>query len=495
MAVSIATKAVRGAGWNLVAGVGTRVVALVGTLVLTRFIAPGEYGEIAAANITIITAMLLTDASVGQTILARQVAPGVCFHAFVLHAVTGLVGLGAVFAVAGPIAAWLDAPGMIRYLPGFALALFIDRLSHVPGRVLVRELRFRTVAIGRGVGELVFTGVALALAPTFQGDAIVIGNVVRFAVVAGVFFARADRRDWFVPQPLRWAVLRDLLGFGLPLSVGVAIDSLAINWDNMLVGRYFGSSTMGAYRLSRSLADTPITNFSEHLGDVLLPSFAKMSEERRRGALVRASAIMELMVFPLCVGLAAVAPTVVRVLLDPRWADIGPLLAVLSLASLARPTGWSIYSFLQAQQRSRQLMLISFFRLGATVLCLVTFGRISAIWACVAIGISRLATVGVSVFFAKREGVSGLPLLAGVLRVTAACVPMYLGVVLIRSVLERAGAGGTVLALLIEVLVGGVCFLPGALVFARPIVYDVVGLVREALARRSAAAPVGNPAA
>src|SRR5690349_994383 len=78
--VSIAGKAVSGAAWNLVAGVGSRVVALVGTLILTRFVAPNEYGEITAATVAIATAMTLTDACVGQSILARRVGPDFCFH-------------------------------------------------------------------------------------------------------------------------------------------------------------------------------------------------------------------------------------------------------------------------------------------------------------------------------------------------------------------------------------------------------------------------------
>lgn len=490
-AVSIATRAVRGAGWNLVTGVGSRIVALLGTLVLTRFISPGEYGEIAAATIAMTSAMLLTDASVGQSILARHASPGTCFHAFVLHMATGFLAVGAVFAFSAPLGGWLDAPHMVRFLPGFAVAALIERFAHVPGRILVRELRFRTVALGRGVGELVFTGVSLALAPRLQGYAIVIGNLARFTVIVTVFVLAVDRRDWLVPERLRWPVLKNLLAYGLPLTAGSLADFAAGNWDSMLLGHFYGTSTMGAYRLSRSLAETPITNLAEHLGDVLLPSFAKVDEARRRSGLVRATSIIALLVFPLCAGIAAVAPTLVRTLFDRRWSDLAPLLGILAIGAISRPMSWGISSFQQSQLKTRALMLIAFFKLGVTLALVATLGRLSPAWACVAVGLGGLLTLGLNILLASREGVPAAAFIGGFLRPTAACIPMYGAVVLVRMGLERLGAGGTLRSLAAEVAVGALVYVASAFAFARPIVKDATGLVRQALAHR--AAPVGEP--
>jgi PST family polysaccharide transporter len=494
--VSIATKAVRGAGWNLVAGVGSRVVALVGTLVLTRFIAPAEYGEISAASITILTAMMLTDASVGQAILARRVGPDVCFHAFVLHMAGGVLGLVPVFLLAGPLASWLDAPGMARFLPGFAVAALIERFSHVPGRVLVRDLRFRTVALTRGTAEIVFTAVCLGLAPSIQGYAIVAGNLVRFTLIAGAFLSRVERREWFVPQRLRWSVLRDLLGFGLPLSAGAVADFASSNWDNLLVARFFGTSTMGAYRLSRNLAETPITNFAEHIGEVLLPSFAQMDLERRRSALVRAASMIALLVFPLCVGLAAIAPTLVRALFDARWADIAPFLSILAASAIARPMSWAVSSFLQAQQHSRALMLIGFLKLAATLGLVLMLGPLGPSWACAGVGLAGVVALAANVTVAHRDGVSAPRFLGGMSRAVAACAPMFFAVALVRRALDGLGAGGTVTSLAAEIAVGAVAYVAAALVVARPIVNDLTGLLRQAMARRaSRAAPTTETSA
>jgi lipopolysaccharide exporter len=493
--VSVAARAVSGAAWNLATGVGSRVVALVGTLILTRFIAPTEYGEITAAVVAIATAMTFTDACVGQSILARRIGPDSCFHGFVLHLLTGLVGLATVVLSAPYLGGWLDAPGMARFVPGFAGAALLERASYVPGKILLRDMRFRTVALTRGTAELVFTAVSLALAPYVHGYAIVAGNLARSAFLMVVYALRADHRKWFVPQRLRWPVVRDLLGFGLPLSAGSIAGFAASNWDNLLVGRFFGASTLGAYRLSQSLAATPVTNVAEQLGDVLLPAFAHLDVERRRTGLLRAAAIMALVTFPLSWGLAAVAPTIVRTLFDRRWAGIAPMLMILSAMATPRPMTWALTAFLQAQQRPRAVMLLSVLNLGTMLALLATFGRLGPSWACLAVGSASLVHCSGMLYVAHvSEQVPGRRFLATVLRPVVASAFMFLVVAMARYALERLGIQPTWTSLAIEVTIGAVAYVGAACVIAQATVRDVLDLAGGILkGTRSAAQEEAAP--
>jgi PST family polysaccharide transporter len=357
----------------------------------------------------------------------------------------------------------------------------------VPNRLLVRDMRFRTVAVTRGSAEVVFTVVSLALAPSMHGTAIVIGNLARQALMAAVYLTRVDRREWWVPQRLRWAPIRDLLAFGLPLAAACLADVVSSNWDALLVARFFGASTAGAYRLSRSLADTPMTNVAEHIGDVLLPSFVLMDAGRRNDAVVRSSAIISLIVAPLSVGLAAVAPTLVPAMFDQRWAGMAPMLVVLAALGLVRPVTWPLASFLQAQQRPRALMFLSFLRAAAMVLFLVTVGRLGPAWACLAVGLGQITNGAASLAIARRaEGLSPRDFLAGVSRPVAAAAAMLAAVTALRLGLPPLGVRGAWSLLALEVLAGAAVYLAAAWVLARPTVDDALQLLRRGMRRRTA---------
>jgi len=58
--VSLVRDSVRGALWTISSGVASRGVGMLGTLVITRFVAPGEYGEVMVAAVLGMTANQLS---------------------------------------------------------------------------------------------------------------------------------------------------------------------------------------------------------------------------------------------------------------------------------------------------------------------------------------------------------------------------------------------------------------------------------------------------
>jgi PST family polysaccharide transporter len=257
--VSLVRKTVRGALWTISTGIGSRIVGLVSTLLITRFVDPSEYGEVMVAAVLVMTASQFSTIGFGQYIVSNPaVSRETTFHATVFHVGLGVVALGAVFAVGGLFAPLLEAPRIMDFLPGLALSALVDRLSFMPERVLVKELRFGVVASGRSVGELVYSGLSVVLAVLGWGAmALVAGNVARSLVRAAVFIGAADRKDWLEPCRLSLERTRELLAFGVPLAIGALCGFASRRWDNLVVSRFFGTGAAGMYNLAYNLADVP----------------------------------------------------------------------------------------------------------------------------------------------------------------------------------------------------------------------------------------------
>ena len=83
-------KVAHSVSWNIFTGLGSRAIGLLGTLLLTRFIAPDEYGQISTAAITVMTASFLANLQCGQYIIMKGYKEsGVAFHAAVCHVCLG----------------------------------------------------------------------------------------------------------------------------------------------------------------------------------------------------------------------------------------------------------------------------------------------------------------------------------------------------------------------------------------------------------------------
>ena len=484
--MSLGLKAVRGAIWTIGSSVGGRIIGLVSTLILTRFISPHEYGAVSVAIAIVLTAEEFTQLGLTQYIVAhpkssRQTA----FHATVYHMGFGLLALGIVALLREPLSRFFEAPEAAAFILGTVVSSLFDRVAVVPERILSRDMRFGVISRARVSSEILYAGLSIGLAVLmFGGMSIIYGNIAQWFIFMIWLLAASNFKDYLTPSRLNWDTTRKLFAFGIPLSIGHSANFASRRWDNLLMARFFGTAMLGRYNLAYNLADIPATHVGEHIGDVLLPSFARMEPEQRRDALVRATALLSLIIAPMAVGLGAVAPTVTSAIFDPRWEQMAPMLAILSALSVFRPVGWTIISYLQAIDRPKTVMVLEVGKVGILLGAIVALAPFGELWACAAVGVAFGLHAAVGIWSVhKFDQVPLFKMSWGVVPPLMACVPMALSVYGIRYYLTSIGWEGGVLALICELLVGMVVFIPSGLLLAPTVSREFIRLVKKALGR------------
>jgi lipopolysaccharide exporter len=487
--VSLKLQTVRGALWTIATSLVTRGIGLVATLMLTWFVSPEAYGEaVAAAASVVFLAHRLSSVGGGQYIVAHPDAPRrVAFHMTVFHVALGAAALGGAVALVGPLSAWMRAPNLVRYLPGLALAAFIERVGYMPERVLVRDMRFRDISAVRAAGELTFSALTVGAAALGVGAfAYVLGNLARAAVRTAMFAAKVERRDWLELGPLDRGTTRVLVRYSRPMWLAGLFGQAAGKVDNMIISHFFGVGVAGLYNRAYNLADVPASQIGEQVGEVLLPSFARMDDlAQRRRAFVRATVALVFIVTPLALGLAAVSRELVATVLPPDFAPMGAMLTVLSVLSITRPIGWATYAFLIARDNVPALMIFEGIKLAIIVVGIVVAAPLGTLWACAAVGLAFAAHAFGSLAFVRRaQEIPLAPLVRGLVETLLASVPMVLAVVGARRALLAVGVAAPPVVLCAEVAAGAVGYLAGALVFAGSTLRELLALLREALRRR-----------
>jgi PST family polysaccharide transporter len=484
--MSVARQAAHGVAWNMLLGVSSRMLQLVGTLVLTHIIAPEAYGPVIAASILVVTAGTFTSFAFGQYLIAKRAPAEVAAQAMMVHVGLGVLAMAVIYALRQPLGEFFGTPETGQYVLGFAIAHLIDRSRYVPERLLLRALRFRAVAAIAATGELAYTASALATAREWGPNAIVFAWLVRSSLTWVLYFRAAPRAEWMARTRLQLAEVRNLFGYGLPIMIGSISDHLATRFDNLIMSKLFEPAVMARYNLAYSLAEMPVNSIAVQIGDVLMPSFSRMEPAQRQRAVVRAAALMSLLVSPLGVGLAAVSSTVVATFFNDKWGPaMAPMLAILSTMSVFRPMTWSAIAYLQSVQKTRLIMYSSFLR-AIGVLSLITVGGLfgDENWACVGAGVGfTLYTVITIIAAGRTAGFSAAAYLLGVTRPLVPCIPMFFAVLGVQRALEAAAAPNLA-SLAAQVAVGAVVYVISAFVLVRADVDEFLRLAREAVRRR-----------
>ena len=140
-----------------------------------------------------------------------------------------------------------------------------------------------------------------------------------------------------------------ILSFGLHLTGSHVLNYFSRNADNVLVGRFLGSTPLGYYQMGYTLMAYPLQNFGLTVYQVVYPALANFSDDhaRLRAAYLRTCRLIALVTIPAMLGLAVTAQPFVRLFLGPKWLPVATLLLVFAplgaLQTLADPVSL-IYS-------------------------------------------------------------------------------------------------------------------------------------------------------
>jgi len=465
---------------------GGRAVGVVGTLILTRFLAPDVIGEVSDAAILAMTANWITIWGFGQYTVVKgrgDDAREVTWHATFMYLVLGVLSIGLVALFGGKLTAFMNAPLAAAFVPGMALSVFIRRLAAMPERILTQQMNFRPSGLALALGEVAFTATAVPLAALgWGGFSMVIANIAKSTVAAAILIKAAGIRSWATPTKLRWARIKDMLKFGMPLGVQGMAHMASRYWDNLSISYYFGTSSLGAYNMAYNLADIPAVQVGEQIALVLLPSMSALPPERRANALERSTALLSLVIFPLAIGLGLVAyPLIAWILPANAWQDVAPLLTVLACLSVFRPITWVLSAYMEAESKTGRLMFLELAKvvlLLTGIAALAPYGlRVAACSVGVAFGLTAIGGVAM----VMRAGPSPTRLAAAFLQPLAACAAMAAAVWLVQAALYGAGFEHPGIYLITEIAVGTLAYVGAALLLCRETARDLRGLLRTAL--------------
>jgi O-antigen/teichoic acid export membrane protein len=133
---------------------------------------------------------------------------------------------------------------------------------------------------------------------------------------------------------------------------------------NLLIGRVVSVSGLAFFSAARELADTATTELQAPIRRAMFPGFAAVSHDAAlmRRSYVDWTAVMVLLTVPIPIGLALVAPDVVRVVLGERWLPVVALLQILACAGIFRASVAGSQLILIAMGKPRSAAMVAVLR-------------------------------------------------------------------------------------------------------------------------------------
>jgi PST family polysaccharide transporter len=481
----LATAALRGVGWRFASELGGKGMVLVSTIVLARLLDRDDFGVAAYA----LTLMALFGA-----VPSLGLGPALIYHADDERYRSTGFWIGLAGALAGTAIVWLLAPlsehlfgdaravGVTR---GMGLIFPIEALCNVHGAILRKRLSFRIGVVPELTRSLMKGIASIVLALAGYGAWALIGGTLFGALAA---------------MPVYWIVLRwrprllfdrtaaaALIPFGGHLAAVNTLGAAVRNLDYVIVGRVLGAAALGSYTLAFRLPDLLIRNLVAVLGQVLLPIYSKLREDRAPvgAAFATTTAYVVAVTAPMAVGLALLAEPIVIAAFSAKWIDVVPIVPPICLYALFVSISFNIGDLYKALGHPGVLTRLGLVRLVLAVPALwvaaTAYGSPAAVgWAQAGIALAMMA-IELAVARIKFR----LPIgdaLAGTAPVLAACGAMGLAVRAVSAPLE---AEPEWIQLALGIATGALVYSVALWLFARQFVTTGLSVLRVALDRRA----------
>lgn len=332
---SIGTQAARGVLWMTAQNWLARAGGLVTIAILTRLLAPEDFGLLAVASTLLTLTYVLSDLGLSTYLVqATKIDQASLSTAFWVSLMGGVVMSAGIYFGAPFIAALVHVPSSVPILQSVTVIVLFISASSVPLSLMRRQMQFRLLAFQFSIGAVLAQIAAIVAALAGLGVWALVLQLLVGQVVASI-------TQWFSAK-WRPALLFSRQEFGVMVRYGINIVGSGL----VTVGRGWAETGIIAAGLGirelgyLSIAQRLIQTANDLSGSALLPvstvAFAKVnsSKERLQAAHAKATAVSQTIVTPLMVLIVVSASVLVPFLFGQEWTVSAPLTQPLAIAAV-----------------------------------------------------------------------------------------------------------------------------------------------------------------
>lgn len=368
--------------WKLFERGGAQGIQFVLQIILARLLMPEDYGIVALIMVFILIANVFIQSGFKMALIQKKNTDETDFSSVLYLSLSLSCLLYMILFFAAPyIALFYEEMQLTPLLRVLSIILFFGAFSSIQNAVIARKLLFKKLFYS-SLGAVIVSGIlGISLAYSGFGPwALVAQQLTNHFLISVIL--------WFT---LRWRPkllfslksLSTLFSYGWKVLVAVMIHTIYENLRSLIIGRIYDASMLGLYKRGMQFPALIVTNINDSILTVIFPVLAMQQDNRQRvkSMLRRSIIITSFLIFPMMLGLAAIAEPLVKFLLTDKWLPAVPFLQIYCFTYAFWPLHTANFSAINALGRSDVTLKLEMLKksVGFLILFISAFYGIYAI--------------------------------------------------------------------------------------------------------------------
>lgn len=336
--VSLKRRTFNGALWKIFETGGTQFIQFLISIVLARLVMPDQFSAIAMMGIFIAVANVFISAGFSQALIRKVDRTQVdCCTVFYTNIGIAIISYLIIFALAPLAADFYNLPELTILLRVMSISIIIGSFAGIHRTLFTADMNFKALSLYNMAALLLSGLIGIYLAyKGFQVWALVIQSLVNSTLsTVFVWYKSVWRPSWMFS--VRSA--KEFFGFGSKLLASTLIDTIYGNIYGIVIGKVFARPDLAFYGRAQTLNGMTSTTPTLILASVTYPALCKLqdNDDRLREGYRNMIRLSAFVIFPLSLGIGAIAFPLINVLYTDVWIYAATILQIIVFAGMWYP--------------------------------------------------------------------------------------------------------------------------------------------------------------
>lgn len=313
-------KTLLGSFWMMIERFGYLTIQFVSNLVLARLLSPDDFGVIGILMVFITLSNVFIDSGFSASLIQKkEISETDKSTVFYINLSLASVVYIILFFTSPWIADFFHNESITSLLRMLGIVLLIDSFCAIQNTLLSRDMNFKLLTKIKLVAIILAASVAICLAYAGWGIWSLIVQYLLYSTIRTV-------TTWIVAK---WRPIiafskesfKTLFRYGSNLLLQSFVAQLYVNFQQILIGRFYTPADLGYYSQARQFQQIPTGTVTQVINTVAFPAYAKLQDDREqlRKMFRQNVQIVAFINTPIMVLLAVIAQPLIILLYSSKW--------------------------------------------------------------------------------------------------------------------------------------------------------------------------------
>ena len=466
----------KGLFWSSVERFSNQGVQFVFSIILARLLSPSDYGIIAMVTIFFAVAQSFVDSGFSNALVRKtdrvEEDLSTCFY---FNIGVGIIAYIVLFLIAPLVANFYSQPILSPIIRITGLGVILNSLCVVQQALFTIKIDFKSQAKITLSATVISGIVGIILA--YQGYgiwALVWQGVASSIVRMGLLWLMSK---WRPRTGFSKSSFNYLFGYGSKLLASGLLDTIYNNIYPIVIGKFYNPAQLGNYSRALGWAQLPSANITSILQRVTFPVLSAIQDDtlRLQNSYRRLLKLSAFIVFPLMMGLAAIASPLIRVILTAKWDGCVLYLQILCFALMLYPIHAINLNLLQVKGRSDIFLRLEIIKKIIGVIILIITIPLGITAMCLGMVFSSIICLIINTYYTSRFIDVGLLTQLKELKIILInSLVMGGGIYILTSFIDIEG-----LKLVMGIVIGLLFYFIGSFYFSKAELQEVISLIKK----------------